>query len=405
MGWTELGDAALPTIRANLQRQLDRDNLSIAGLEISAREATLLLQNPRFGAEPQAIGRAARAMASQLPYSVETFHIIPVSNGMGLSRITFQRSDLENLQFTTVEAIKERMTVEDSFGHMIAFDEDTYPSFSYALSPYLQPGYFDVFRPLRADVGMRFRSTFRLSENFKVGSAFTYRFFGDLADSDPDYDGVVAPVRTLGPLYFEDPFGIESLALYYTAHPFKDIYVSGRVGYLENMYGGVSGEVLWKPVDSPFALGIEVSRVRQRDFDRLFGFRDYEVTTGHVSAYYDFDNGYFAKFDVGQYLAGDQGATLLVQRTFDNGWAFGAFATLTDLSAEDYGEGSFDKGIMFTMPLSFTLQEPKRTSYTEVIRPLQRNGGAKLSVGDRLYGNLADYHRPSLDQEYGRFWR
>lgn len=405
LGWTQLGDAVLPTIRENLKRQLDRDQLRIAGLEVSGREATLLLENPRYGSEPQAIGRAARAMASQLPYSIETIHIVPVSNGMGLSRITFQRSDLENLQFNTVEAIKERMVIEDTRGHMIAFDDDKYPSFDYGFSPYIQPGYFDVFQPLRADFGIRFRNTLRLSKNFKIGSSFTYRLAGDLAGSEPDFDGIVPPVRTLGPLYFEDPFGVESLALYYTAHPFKDIYVSGRVGYLENMYGGVSGEVLWKPVDSPLSLGIEVSRVRQRGFDRLFDFRDYEVTTGHVSAYYDFDNGYFAKLDVGQYLAGDKGATLLVQRTFDNGWAFGAFATLTDISAEDYGEGSFDKGIMFTMPLSFTLQEPKRTSYTEVVRPLQRNGGAKLSVNDRLYGGLADYHRPSLDQEYGRFWR
>ncbi len=405
LGWTELGDAALPTIRANLQRQLDRDKMRIAGLQVSAREATLLLDNPRFGAEPQAIGRAARAMASQLPYSIETFHIIPVANGMGLSRITFKRSDLENLQFTTVEAIRQRMVVEDTIDHMIAFDDDRYPTFDYGFAPYIQPGYFDVSQPLRADVGLRFRNTLRLNQNFKIGSSFTYRLLGDLSGSEPDFDDAVPPVRTLGPLYFEDPFGIEALALYYTAHPFKNIYVSGRVGYLENMYGGVSGEVLWKPVDSPLALGLEVSRVRQRDFDRLFGFRDYEVTTGHVSAYYDFDNGYLAKLDVGQYLAGDKGATLTVQRTFDNGWSFGAFATVTDISAEDYGEGSFDKGFMFTLPLSFSLQEPKRTRFTQSIRPLQRNGGAKLSISEDLYGNLADYHRPSLDQEYGRFWR
>ncbi len=405
LGWTEMGDAAMPTIRENLQNQLDRDGLAIAGLDVTAREATLLLENTRYDAEPQAIGRAARAMASQLPYSIETFHIIPVSNGMGASRITFRRTDLENMQFTTADAIRERMVVDDAAGKMPQFNEDLYPSIDYQIAPYYQTGYFDVHRPLRADFGVRFRSTLSLNEHFKLAGSATYRFFGDIAKSTPDYGGKVPPVRTLGPLYYDDPFGIESLAMYYQAHPFRNIYVSGRAGLLENMYGGVSGEVLWKPVDSPLALGIEVSRVRQREVDRRFDFRDYEVTTGHASAYYDFGNGYFGRLDVGQYLAGDRGATVTLLRTFDNGWTFGAFATKTDMSAEDFGEGSFDKGIMFTMPLSYTLQSPRRVTFTEVIRPLQRNGGARLSVSNRLYGGLAEYHRPSLDQEYGRFWR
>ena len=35
-------------------------------------------------------------------------------------------------------------------------------------------------------------------------------------------------------------------------------------------------------------LGIELNKVRQRDFDMRFGLRPYDVFTGHVSAYYDF---------------------------------------------------------------------------------------------------------------------
>ena len=38
-------------------------------------------------------------------------------------------------------------------------------------------------------------------------------------------------------------------------------------------------------------------------------------------------------------------ATVTLTREFASGWSVGAYATKTNLSAEEYGEGSFDKGI------------------------------------------------------------
>ena len=64
-----------------------------------------------------------------------------------------------------------------------------------------------------------------------------------------------------------------------------DLYARATVGYFESMFGGVSGEVLWKPVNSRLGLGLEANYVRQRAFDQRFGFQDYDVLTGHASAY------------------------------------------------------------------------------------------------------------------------
>lgn len=41
------------------------------------------------------------------------------------------------------------------------------------------------------------------------------------------------------------------------------------------------------PVGSPVALGVDLHQVRKRDYEMLFGLRDYETTTGHVSVYLD----------------------------------------------------------------------------------------------------------------------
>ena len=99
------------------------------------------------------------------------------------------------------------------------------------------------------------------------------------------------------------------------------------------------------------------------------------------------------------------GATLSLDREFDNGWKVGAFATLTDVSFDDFGEGSFDKGIRFTVPLSWLLGRPSRASYSSTIRPVTRDGGARLEVDGRLYDTVRDYDRDGLVAEWGRFWR
>ena len=69
-----------------------------------------------------------------------------------------------------------------------------------------------------------------------------------------------------------------------------------------------------------------------------------------------------AQVDAGRYLAGDWGATFALDRRFANGWKIGAFFTLTNVSAARFGEGSFDKGIRMTIPLSWITGKPARSA-------------------------------------------
>jgi len=163
--------------------------------------------------------------------------------------------------------------------------------------------------------------------------------------------------------------------------------------------------LLWKPNAGSFALGAEVNHVLQRDFDQMLGFRDYEITTGHLSAYWDMGAGYRSQLDVGRYLAGDWGATLALDRTFDNGWRIGAFATLTDVPFDDFGEGSFDKGIRISVPVNWITGRPTLDRTDLTIRPVWRDGGARLDVEGRLYEVVNDAQGAELRDGWGRFWR
>ena len=74
-------------------------------------------------------------------------------------------------------------------------------------------------------------------------------------------------------------------------------------------------------------------------------------------------------------------------------------------SFDDFGEGSFDKGIRFNIPLSAITGQRSDISVSRTIRPVQRDGGARLEIGSRLYEQVRDYQQPELQGEWGRFWR
>ena len=88
-----------------------------------------------------------------------------------------------------------------------------------------------------------------------------------------------------------------------------------------------------------------------------------------------------------------------------NGWRVGAWATKTDLSAEDFGEGSFDKGVEISIPLGWGTGQPSLRRVGGNIRSLSRDGGSRLRVDGRLYDTVRDSHSGQLYQGWGRFWR
>jgi membrane-associated phospholipid phosphatase len=167
----------------------------------------------------------------------------------------------------------------------------------------------------------------------------------------------------------------------------RNQYYSVYAGYFEEMFGGVGAEWLYRPFASRFAFGVDVNALKQRNFEQDFGFRDYSVVSGHATAYWDTGwNDVHVKLSAGRYLAKDVGATLDVSRVFKNGVTLGAFATKTNVSAAQFGEGSFDKGVYLTIPFDVMLTRSSSSVANLLWKPLTRDGGAVLSRIDRLYG-------------------
>ena len=167
----------------------------------------------------------------------------------------------------------------------------------------------------------------------------------------------------------------------------QSMYASFYGGYLEEMFAGYGAEWLYVPHEDAFlALGINLNRARQRSFEQDFGLRDYEVTTGHLTTYINPGyKGLRVEISAGKYLAGDLGGSLTILREFENGASMGGWVTRTNVSAADFGEGSFDKGVFFTVPFDAFLLKSSSGNASFSWRPLTRDGGAFLARPS-LYG-------------------
>ena len=402
--------AAEHALRDRVAAGLEATGLELEALSVDPRQATLRLINPTYGNEAQAIGRAARVLARTLPAGIGTFRIVPVVKGLPAATVILRRADLETLENAPDGSSRmlARAQIDAAVpdGDAGSFAEGLYPRFDWKIGPYLTASTFDPSNPLRLDAGVALDAAYHPAPGLMLEGRIQGRVLGNRDDLvQGTGSGGLPRVRTDGSRYNQSDVTMPFATLTHLSRPGDDLYGKVTAGYFETMYGGLAGELLWKPSDSRLALGVEVAYARQRDFDQGLGFRDYDVVTGHASAYYRFENGLRGQLDVGRYLAGDVGATLRVDRTFANGWTVGAYATKTNVSAADFGEGSFDKGILIDIPIPWFSGQPERNERGIRIQPIQRDGGARLFVRDRLEDLVNGYDAVALDRRWGKFWR
>ena len=228
---------------------------------------------------------------------------------------------------------------------------------------------------------------YSILDNFFFSSNLKYSLINNFDDLKyPPVDTYPAQVRSDVKDYlknFDSGLFIGRAQLDYHVSPRENHHIMLSAGILEEMFNGAGFEYLYFRQDSNYAIGIEIFDVQKRDYEMRFGTLDYRNTTGHINFYYrnhkylPFD----AKISYGEYLAGDEGITFDLSRSFPNGTKFGLFASFTDVSSEQFGEGAFDKGIYFNIPVFGNF-----INYSW--RPLTKDPGAKLNRKNTLHDLL-----------------
>ena len=352
-------------------------------------EARIAIAEGGFRTLPQVASRVLRAVNGILPVSTETLRLSWWQAGAEMGSLLVPRRAIEAAAprsgIGSPEEAWSATTLFPAEGILApeAFTEPG-PRFDWVVEPRLNLQLGDPTSTVRYQGAVAAGGRVEYGA-YSLSGALQQAVLGNLAGGLPS-DSKLPRVRSDYALYARD--GKTSIPGLYAEGVWNiapDVFARATAGLLEPMFGGLSSEVLWRPVNRGFAVGLDLNLVQQRATDGLFGFRNYGVATGHVSLYADLPLwNLYGVLRAGRYLAGDWGGTIEMGRRFDSGVEVGGFATFTNVPFSRFGEGSFDKGIYVRVPLSL-FGADSRGSGTAVIRPVQRDGGQRLAVDYPLW--------------------
>lgn len=299
------------------------------------------------------------------------------------------KSIKKDIKIANLSAVTE---IDESFKRnaKVIYERDTARVFSTNTTARFRPFFASREEFFKGAFLLENDSEFVLKENLFFNTNLKYSIANNFDDLRfPPVDTYPAQVRSDIKQYLKNMdkgilVGRAQLDYHLTPKKNHHLMISG--GILEDMFSGYGLEYLYFKQNTNYAYGFEIFNVRKRDYDWGFGHLDYENLTYSANLYYrnygsiPFD----MKISAGEYLAGDLGSTIEFKRQFSNGVSFGVFATFTDVSTEQFGEGSFDKGITFNIPIYGNF-----INYTW--RPLTKDPGAKIIRKNSLHDLLVKF--------------
>jgi hypothetical protein len=405
---------------------LDRELEDVAGYKTSRvyqqnDAVTFVTQQTKYRDRDVATERAAAVMANHLPTNVSTYKIIEESQN-----IPVKSTKVSAQAYRKVAAVDYfNPSIKDAIIELPPEDihddplYDNVERFSYGFAPHLSQSFGGPESFYIYSLTMKGGASYWLSRNLELSSSVSINLLDnyDKLNFDIPSDGTSNyRVRTLVRAYIRDnDANLNNLQLTWFDHYGRNWYQQVYGGYLETMFAGVGTEVLYRQPNSNWAIGADVNAISQRDPDSVFGiFADENAygngtkvlargTTGHLSFYYQpewsFLEDTLFRIDMGKFLAADVGARFDFSKQFDSGMIIGAYASRTNMSAEDFGEGSFTKGFYLSIPFDTVSLKPTNSRGYLNWQPITRDGGQMLNKRNSLYG-ITDmvspwYQRPA----------
>ncbi len=395
-------DAILQHAVVANQLTLLKYNAGFADPQIQVKGDTLYVtgQQVKYRNTQEGIERANRIIMNDLPDGIRTIRV--TENSLNMPIVTTE-TDVASLKRhlegeplgQDTELVQKRVTpiVPDSTEQGWYIDKS---SFDFHIDPVLNQSFGGPESFYMYQVGVMATADWWWTDHLLT----TGSLFANVANNYDKFsytssDSALPRVRTRVREYVQNDYYVNNMQANYMHYLGNNFYGQVYAGYLETMFGGAGAELLWRPVDSHWAFGIDGNYVKQRDWrspQDMMKFTDYSVKTGHFTAYWTpwFADDVLIKASAGQYLAGDKGVTLDVSKHFDSGVVIGAYATKTNVSAAQYGEGQFTKGVYISVPLDLFTTGPTRSRAAVGWTPLTRDGGQKLGRKFELYDMTND---------------
>lgn len=353
-------------------------------------------------------GRVIRTLDAIAPKEITKFKIIDDNAGMSLNQLNVDREAFKRYQKDNLYALTQNTLTTESvkysdkkyFAYQPSGD---YPSHFFNISPNLrsQIGGPDGFYFGEVSIGVT--SEIKFARNISLVTEGQIGIGNNFDSLKLKSDSVLPHVRSDIVLYLKESkdYNIRRMQLNIFNNPTKNLYTKFTAGILEDMFSGIGGEVLYRPFSQNFAFGFEAWAVQQRDYNMMFESLDYKTVTGHANFYFMEPNTRILfNLKGGKYLAKDSGFTFDFSRVFPSGLQMGAFFSLTDISKAEFGEGSFDKGFYFHIPVEIFFDRFARGYTSFGLKPLTRDGAAILAPSFNLYGVTYEAQRIFIENDW-----
>ncbi len=390
--------------------------LHSATLRPGASSARVEISNDSYALTGDAVQRALSLAEVHLPSRVSTLDVLLRENSYiaptleyRLERVTTDLRQLNKLSGSSRSSVKEsssRLHILEGRTNPKPSNATNYgyPKVNFGADLATRIQLMDPDAPLAGQIYAKLSARASLADNLDIWAVYGQDIYNDFS-TDRVSNSIIQRVRSDVNRYLvEGQSGLDQLYIEYRKSATPSLHYRAYAGILEAMYGGAGIEVLYAPFKSRVAVGATINALRQRGFEKNFEFLDYKTVTGYLSLFYatPFYN-VDAAVHAGRYLGKDTGYTFEARRTFDSGFSLGGFFTRTNVSAEEFGEGSFDKGLFFRIPFNGLLPGNTRSAYTTILRPLERDGGRRLEdFSGSLWFNQRSVRYDTLDRQKKR---
>lgn len=367
--------------------------LQAANISDDETEFEVAYTQSKYLSAGRTTGRIARTLDSFLPDSIKTIKLTNLNAESAMSSIEIPRVAIARYESgNNTELLKRKVQI----------DEKTYRRDQYKYVPdSLLPKNLSKITPsIRSQVGgpdgfyfgelaIAYHSELVIRKNLTLATVATIGIIDNFDNLKLASDSVLPHVRTDIVQYLKNSRKghIRYSGLTWFQQPHKNIYTKLTGGILEEMFSGIGGEVLYRESFSNFGIGAELWWVQQRDYRMLFELRDYKTVTGHINLFYEEPrSNIIFSLKGGRFLAKDSGFNFDIARKWSTGMRMGIFFSKTDISEQEFGEGSFDKGFYFSVPIESLFGTYQRGLTPFGLRPIQRDGAAVLNTQFPLWG-------------------
>ncbi|EIU6829389.1 YjbH domain-containing protein [Vibrio parahaemolyticus] len=396
----ELSDVDWARVTEDLDKIAGYQNTRIY---VDDNTVTVVGEQKKYRDRTEAHEKAAAVLHNEMPDDIDTYAINERSRGLvGEQTIISKEKYRDFAQVNYIKPKIEDATAKASNKPSGESVYDGFERFDWGFAPKLVQTLGNAEDFYLFSVGLSGNASYWLTDNLEIGGSLYWDWYNNydkfIYVTPPD--GTTVPrVRTMFRAYQnEHAVTMSNLQLTWFQEYSNTMDQQFYAGYLESMFAGVGTEFLYRPQGANWAIGADVNVISQRDPQSYFGVYDekwqnvpeygrpFQVIdkgfTGFVSGYYypqwDFLQDLMIQVDVGQFLAGDVGTQINISKQFKSGVIAGAFASFTDLSADEFGEGSFTKGFYLSIPFDIMTVKPSNNRANFSWQPLTRDGGQKL---------------------------